>query len=680
MRYRYFKFIKNENLFIVLLAVCVGLLSGVGAVGVRFLIRLFQRLFFGGNGINLLEPMRHLPWWYILIAPAIGGVIIGPIIFYFAREAKGHGVPEVMLATLLQGGKIRPRVAFIKALVSALCIGSGGSVGREGPLVQIGASVGSSLGQVFKLTEKQVSTLVACGAGSGIAAAFNAPIAGALFAVEIILGDFGVSAFSPIVLSSVMATLVSHYFEGDFAAFIVPPYKLVSAFELIPYTVLGVLAGFAALAFIWVLYFSENMFEKWSFPEWLKPAVGGIAIGAMALWVPNLFGVGYETINMALHGNLALWFLLLLIPVKILATSITLGSGGSGGVFAPSLFLGASTGGVIGILFHSLFPHLTATPGAYALVGMGAVVAGATQAPITAILIIFELTNNYHIIIPLMFSCIISTLITTNIKKESIYTQKLKFKGISLKEGREESILKAIPVSHVMSTTVTYFTYTVNLATICDVALKSPQHIFPVVDEEMNYRGYFSMEELKSVLLDRGDLANLVIAEDIIEGTQAVPLEANVHDAMDLLGHNGVEELPVVDGKKLVGIVAAKQILEIYQMELHKRELAMAVVSKKKFNDLTEGVYVGGGYRLDELPVLNKLVGKTLKETNFRRDYGLEIVMIRSAKTKKEILPRPEYKFQKGDMIIVVGTLENILRYQEQEELTAGGPYQVTAA
>ncbi|RTZ93625.1 MAG: hypothetical protein DSY91_01800, partial [Deltaproteobacteria bacterium] len=604
MRYKYFKFIRNENLFIVLLAIVIGILSGLGAVGVRFLIRLFQELFFGGNGIALLEPLMSLPWWYKVIAPAIGGAIIGPIIYYFAREAKGHGVPEVMLATLLQGGKIRPRVAFIKAIVSAICIGSGGSVGREGPLVQIGASVGSSLGQLFKLTEKQVSTLVACGAASGIAAAFNAPIAGSLFAVEIILGDFGVAAFSPIVISSVMATLVSHYFEGDFAAFMVPPYKLVSAFELVPYTILGVLAGFVALGFIWVLYFSENAFENWEFPEWVKPALGGLSIGVMALWIPNLFGVGYETINEALHGSLALWFLLLLIPAKILATSITLGSGGSGGVFAPSLFLGASTGGVIGIIFHSLFPTMTADPGAYALVGMGAVVAGATQAPITAILIIFELTNNYHIIIPLMFSCIISTLITTNIKKESIYTQKLKFKGINLTEGREESILKAIPVSHVMTSPVTYFNYTVNLETICDVALKSPQHIFPVVDEEMNYRGFFSMGELKSVLFDKGDLANLVIAEDIIEGIESVPVEANVHEAMDTLSRNGLEEIPVVDGKKLAGLVAAKQILEIYQMELHKRELAMAVVSKKKFNDLTEGLYVGGGFRLDELPVL----------------------------------------------------------------------------
>lgn len=679
MRYKYFRFIRNENLFIILIAIVIGLLSGLGAVGVRFLIRLFQNLFFGGGGIKLLEPLKHLPWWYKILAPVIGGAIIGPIIYLFAREAKGHGVPEVMLATLLQGGKIRPRVAFVKALVSAICIGSGGSVGREGPLVQIGASVGSSLGQVFKLTEKQVSTLVACGAASGIAAAFNAPIAGSLFAVEIILGDFGVAAFSPIVISSVMATLVSHYFEGDFAAFMVPPYKLVSAFELIPYTILGVIAGFVALGFIWVLYFSENTFENWGFPEWLKPAIGGLAIGVMALWVPNLFGVGYETINEALHGSLALWFLLILIPVKILATSITLGSGGSGGVFAPSLFLGASTGGVIGIIFHSWFPTLTADPGAYALVGMGAVVGAATQAPITAILIIFELTNNYHIIIPLMFSCIISTLITTNIKKESIYTQKLKFKGINLKEGREESILKAIPVAHVMTSPVTYFTHTVNLETICDVALKSPQHIFPVVDDEMNYRGFFSMGELKSVLFDKGDLANLVIAEDIIEAKEAVPVDANVNEAMNLLGSNGMEELPVVEGKKLAGLVAAKHILEIYQMELHKRELAMAFVSKKKFSDLTEGLYVGGGFRLDELLVLDKLLGKTLKETNFRADYGLEIVMIRPAKGNKEVLPRPEYRFQKGDRVLALGTLENILKYKEQEELT-GHTYQVTSA
>jgi len=667
MRYKYFRFIRNENLFIVLLAIIIGVLSGLGAVGVRFLIRFFQELFFGGDGIALLEPLRHLPWWYKVLAPVVGGLIIGPIIYFFAREAKGHGVPEVMLATLLQGGKIRPRVAFIKAIVSALCIGSGGSVGREGPLVQIGASVGSSIGQAFNLSEKQVSTLVACGAASGIAAAFNAPIAGSLFAVEIILGDFGVAAFSPIVISSVMATIISHYFEGDFAAFHVPAYKLVSAFELIPYAILGVIAGFVALGFIWFLYFSENAADRWNFPEWLKPAIGGAAIGIMALAIPNLLGVGYETINEALHGNLALWFLLLLIPAKVLATSLTLGSGGSGGVFAPSLFLGASTGGVIGILFHTYFPTLTADPGAYALVGMGAVVGAATQAPITAILIIFELTNNYHIIIPLMFSCIISTLITTNIKKESIYTQKLKLKGINLTEGREENILKAIPVSHVMANPVTYFNNTVNLETICDVALKSPQHVFPVVDETMAYHGFFSMKELKSVLFDKGELANLIIAEDVVEGKQAVPLDANVHEAMEILGNYGLEEIPVTDGDKLAGLVAAKQILDIYQMELHKRELAMAVASKKKFSDLTGGLYVGGGYRMDEFGVPKDMVGKSLQESDFRSCYGIEIILIRpnGNGSKKEIIPRPDYVFRKGDRILVMGALEDIQKYQK---------------
>ena len=299
---------------------------------------------------------------------------MGPLIYFFAREAKGHGVPEVMAAVALRGGVIRKRVVSVKALASAISIGSGGSVGREGPIVQIGSALGSTFGQWLKLPAAQLRTVVGCGAAAGVSATFNAPIAGALFAAEVVVGNFAVAQLSPIVISSVVATVVSRFFLGNHPAFPVPDYQLVSPLELIPYMITGIVAGFVALAFMLSLYKAEDLFDETPIPEWGRAAVGGLMVGAIGIFLPNVYGVGYSTISAALTSELSAGLLFTLILVKIAATSITIGSGGSGGVFAPSLFLGAMTGGFCGTIIHQWFPDATATSGAYALVTMGAVV------------------------------------------------------------------------------------------------------------------------------------------------------------------------------------------------------------------------------------------------------------------------------------------------------------------
>lgn len=269
----------SEHTFMIVVAIIIGTLSGFSAIGIRWLIKTISFTSFPGTG-NILENIIHSPWFIVLLAPIIGGLIVDPLIYFFAPEAKGHGVPEVMQAILLEGGKIRPRVAIIKAFASAITIGTGGSVGREGPIIQIGASLGSSVGQFFRVPSKRLKTMVGCGAAAGIAAAFNALVAGALFAVEIILMDFAVAQFSPIVISSVMATVISHTFEGDFASFVVPKYQLTSPYELIFYFILGVGGGFVSYLFIKTLYKLEDFFDnKISFPEYLKPVIGGASIG-----------------------------------------------------------------------------------------------------------------------------------------------------------------------------------------------------------------------------------------------------------------------------------------------------------------------------------------------------------------------------------------------------------------
>ncbi|MCK5741278.1 MAG: chloride channel protein, partial [Chlorobi bacterium] len=334
----------TEHFFMIMAAILIGLLAGFGAIGIRALIHEVSSLSYVGDG-TLLENIKAAPWYIKILIPALGGLIVGPIIYFFAPEAKGHGVPEVMQSLLLKGGVIRPRVAIIKAFASSITIGTGGSVGREGPIIQIGSSIGSTVGQLFRVPTRRMKTLVGCGAAAGIAAAFNAPIAGALFAVEIILMDFKAEHFSPIVIASVMATVVSHQFEGNLAAFAVPAYHLQSPYEIIFYFALGIITGLISWLFIKVLYYSEDFWEtKVKIPEWSKAAIGGVMIGVMALIVPQIMGVGYETITNALNGNFVWYMALLLVFVKIISTSITLGSGGSGGIFAPSLFMGALVG------------------------------------------------------------------------------------------------------------------------------------------------------------------------------------------------------------------------------------------------------------------------------------------------------------------------------------------------
>jgi chloride channel protein, CIC family len=566
------------------LGVLIGLLGGLGAVAFRYLIGLFQTLIYGFDA-DLGTLAHTLPWWRILLGPAIGGAIVGPLVYFFAREAKGHGVPEVMNAVARHGGVIRKRVVIVKTLASALCIGSGGSVGREGPIVQIGSALGSSLGQILKVTDNELRVLVACGAAAGIAATFNAPIAGAIFALEIILADFALPTFTPIILSSVIATVVSRAFLGNYPAFRVPTYDLESPWEIGFYCILGLLAGLVALAFIVTLYKSEDLWDSWKIPDYAKAAIGGILIGTMALWVPQIMGVGYDSIGKALL-NQELWpILILLVPLKILATSITIGSGGSGGIFAPSLFMGAMLGGAFGCAVHALFPSITATPGAYAIVGMGAVVAGTTHAPIQAFLIIFELTQDYRIIPPLMICCVISVFVARGIKKESIYTLKLLRRGIDIQAGRDINVLKTMLVKDFMTWHAETVKESMPLRDLIQILPFSRHTSFPVVDDEGNLVGMLSLRDFREAVFEES-LLDVIIARDIATiPAIAVTTEENLDTALNLVNENGIERLPVIrQGErptKVVGVLSQRDIMSAYNRALEAEGLRERLTHRK---------------------------------------------------------------------------------------------------
>jgi CIC family chloride channel protein len=566
----------SESALIMLTALVVGAGAGLGAVVFRRLIAGMQTLAYDRLGSFL----QGIAPFHLLIIPALGGAIFGPLIYRFAREAKGHGVPEVMEAVALHGGRIRPRVAVIKSLASAICIGTGGSVGREGPIAQIGSALGSTIGQWLKLSDERIRNLVACGAAGGIAATFNAPIGGAVFALEVILGQLHVTYFGAVVISAVTADVVAHFFEKDVRAFTVPQYALVSPWELALYTLLGILAAVGAVGFTRLLYFTEDRWDGLHFPEYLKPVIGGLLLGVIGILsfkidgFPRVFGVGYESIGDVLFGRLAIQVILGLFLLKMLATVMTLGSGGSGGIFAPSLFMGAMLGSLFGQAAHHFFPSVTAPAGAYAMVGMAAFFSGAAHAPVTAILILFEMTGDYNIILPLMLATVVSTLVARLLSNESIYTLKLTRRGIHLEQGQDVDVMQGVTVREAMTTEMDVVPPEMPLVELADEFARTHHHGFPVVDGTGDLIGVVSIRDFEQALstgaMDGKEVVDIATTDGLLVAYPDEPM----WKALKRLGTRDVGRLPVVQGegsRRLVGVIRRQDIVHAYNQAIVKR-------------------------------------------------------------------------------------------------------------
>ena len=562
--------LTGETRLLVLLALAIGIGSGLGAYGFRWLIGFVQHLFWD-RGASLL------PWTPLatVLIPAAGGALVGPIVYCFAREAKGHGVPEVMLAIAQQDGRIRPRVVFVKALASAICIGSGGSAGREGPIVQIGSALGSSLGQTLGLPAGLLRTVLAAGAAGGIAATFNAPIAGVFFSLEVLLREFSARAFSVLVIASVTATVISRALLGNAPAFVVPPYELKSPWELLFYALLGVLAALVARGFIRLLYRCEDLFDAWPIPEYLKPVVGGLGVGLIGIGLPQIFGVGYETVEQVLQGPISSWLLAPLVVGKAVATSLTLGSGGSGGVFSPSLFMGAALGRGVGEAFQWLSPGLTAAPGAYALVGMAAVFTGAAHAPITSILILFEMSGDYRIILPLMTAVVISTLVSHVLSHETIYTIKLRRRGIDILAPPRPDPLARVRVAEVMRRSVVTLNADLPFRAVLDHIRTHPYTSVPVVDGDGKLEGVLGYSELRETLSAERPPEALT-ARDLMRTPPPVCYpDDTLTEVAEKFRLADVGRLPVVapdDPGTVLGVISHTDVLGAYEQLVLAKE------------------------------------------------------------------------------------------------------------
>ncbi len=573
-------------------AAVIGVVSSLGAYVFRRLLLLVE----GFCRLGSVTSCQTLGPWLILI-PAAGGLLVGPIIYLFAREAKGHGVPEVMAAVLKRGGRIRPAVAIVKTIASAITIGTGGSAGSEGPIVQIGAAFGSTIGQIFRMPPRRLTTFVACGAAGGISAIFNAPFGGIMFSLEVILGEFRGLSFIYVAVASVVSALVARALSGDHTVFAIKEMKAIlylgSPVEIAAFLGLGVFVAFVGKGFAVTLESCERAYNRIRLPDYLKPATGGLAVGLLAYFASRavpatglnnplaVMSVGYNTIRQVLNpenyvswtgrgiGPLILAFALL-AALKIAGTSITLGSGGSGGIFAPSLFIGAMAGGMYGLLIRQVFPGHTSSPVVYALVGMGGCFAGAAHAPITAIFILFEMSDSYQIILPIMATVVVSALVSHWIRPESIYTEKLRQKGIAIDRREKTNLLKSMLVRDVMIRPVQTIPATMPMETLTREVGRTLHTSLPVVDAAQNLVGIITYREIHRGVVDgpggTGTAADLMRTEPVT----AFPDET-VDAVFKRMKGGFIGIAPVIrgpDDRRVIGVVTYRNIFEAYEKAL----------------------------------------------------------------------------------------------------------------
>jgi len=565
---------KHSSL--IAMAILVGVLSGGANMLFRSTLEWTREMIFHGGSELLGIHKGGIYRILIPLLPITGALLLIPLSYKFPGMVNGYGFPAFLEKVNIKDGIIKFKTIFLKIIAPALTIGSGGSAGVEGPIAQIGGGLGSITGQFFKVSGNRMKLLIAAGAAGGIAATFNAPIAGVMFATEIVLlGNFELTSFGVIVISSGIATVISRIYYGSNPAFIVPQYELEGLYETPFYLIMGLFIGPVAVLYTKFFYKVKEKFEGARINQYLKPVVGAFMVGVIGILLPQIMGDGYEYIEDALKGNMAFSIMFLLIFLKILATSITLGSGGAGGVFAPALFIGAMTGGAFGTVVNHFFPAYTSSPGAYAMVGIGAFLAALTHAPLTGMFLLFEMTGNYKIIIPTMFATTIGTFVAHRMFSESIDTYELAKRGINIHAGREVTLLSSIKVRDVMRRDFIPVRDKVNLKEFLELVINGGAGFYyPVVDSKGDMLGIISLQDMRKVLFEDYIKEVVTVGELATEDVLALTPDDNLTTAMKHFALMDIEEIPVVapdNRKKVVGMLRRGDVISIYNKEILRK-------------------------------------------------------------------------------------------------------------
>jgi len=641
----------SGSAILICVALLVGITSGAGVLLFNKMIELVHWGALNGFGFVLLL-CGHWAFMLVPVMPLAGGLIVGLVIHFFLREDRYHGVAGVMEAVALARGRLYYRLLPMKTIAASLSVGSGASVGPEDPSVQIGSNLGSMFGQLLRFSDERVCVLVAAGAAGGIAAAFNAPVAGVFFALEIIIGELSSKAFGIIALAAMVSAVFTQAISGPEPAFHVPAYALHSIWELPLYLGLGVMSGPIATTYIHLLYIARDIFDRWKIPRWIKPAIAGLIVGLVGIYLPQVFGVGYETIEKILDVKpLALNLLLLLLMAKLILTPISIGGGFFGGVFAPSLFLGATAGGAYGLVVQQLFPSLNIDPPAFAMVGMAAVLAGAVHAPLTAIILLFEMTNDYRIILPLMFAVTVSLFISRYLQCDSVYTFGLARKGIRLERGRVVDILESINVGEIMEKKVVALRETDSLVTASNLFLQTQHHSLPVLNESGDLSGILTVQDIARMPYEVNN-ENRTVGEACTRDLLVANPDETIGAALCRMGGRDLDSLPVVlrnNPKCLVGLLRSNDIVRAYDLALTRREQIRHRAHQERLSNVedvnVEKIMVESGS-----PCANKQIRAVA--------WPRETIIATVRRGRKIFIPDGDTILKVGDVLVVVADIE----------------------
>lgn len=645
-------------------AIFTGAIVGLAAVLFHESILFVTEISFG-----------NFPPYLYFVVPAVGMLILSLMIYFAPETAKKKGVSEVIKAVALRGGYIPFRTTLFHFIAPVICIGTGSTVGPEGPVAQLGGGLSSKIGSILGLSDSRRRIFTAAGAGAVISAVFNSPLGGIFFALEIVLlNDFQTPTFSALVLASVTASAISRIFLGNTPTFIFDDISIGTYHHLHIYAILGLAAGLLSILFIRYSDLIERLFKEVilkKFPRWIPMVVVGLLMGISGFYFNGIFGIGYEAINNILAGTEVWTIVLILLAMKFILVPLILYSGGFGGLFAPSLFIGACTGFLFAHGLNTFFGMDLDTT-AYVLVGMGAVLGGVNSIPISAILIIFEMTKNYTFILPLMLAVILSTTIVQVFTKGSIHIKHLEREGYKISSGRETNILRSIFVEDVMKAKVFLVPENTSIGGLMNKLMNNPHSTFYTVNDTGELVGTITENELRPIITEYQHIRETLIAGDIARPEVRTVFKSDDLDhTLKIFGSSNVDQLPVVSRKnprKVIGSVWRLDVINAYNQESFKHNLTDELAQDLRRIEKTKTSRVSDGYSIVEKLAIPKFVGKTLVQLRIRNNYGLEVLMIKqgqdmyadNTKESNIIMPDPDYVIKEDDILVLFGSDEKI--------------------
>lgn len=653
-------------------AILIGAAAGLTSVFFHLSIDFFNQLFFEKTASGLY----FLGAAVVIIIPAIGMLIQSLMISAAPDISKRRGVIDVIKSVALKGGLIPFRSTIFHFFAPVICIGSGGTVGPEGPAAQLGAGIASKLGSLLRLSDQRRRTFTAAGAGAAIAAIFNTPLAGVFFALEIVLlNDFQTATFSALILASVTASAISRIFLGNTSIFTFSTPHIGEYQYFYLFIIFGIVCGFLAVSFIKYDFMLSNLFKKKldkKFPKWLLMIIVGLLVGVSGYYYKDIFGIGYRGINHILTNIYPWQIVLVLLILKFLLVPLVLNSGGFGGTFAPSLFMGAAVGYLFSLAVET-FTGIKVDTTTYILVGMGATLGGIFSVPITAILMIFEMTREYSLMLPLMLSVIISSTLVQIINKGSFLQKELERQGFRITSGRESSILKSLFVENIMHNDPIIVHQDVPLFKVVPMLIDIPHRVIYTVDNNDKILGFISDSQIRPLMTEYEELKNTVLARDIAD-TRIITIKRSddLDLALKISTKADLEEIPVVDefdNSKIIGYITRQDILDAYNRESIKHDLADGLTKELQTLNKLNISKISDGYAIVERAPSPEFIGKTLSEIKLRNKYGLEVLMIKKSEdlfNEKEskpkiVMPRHDYKIESDDILVLFGTEEQIV-------------------